>query len=980
MNTCNARLIWARIFTSVILFAFVFSLSGNSANAQEGAQEPGRDVYLLSPALPDPQNIEVPTGFLDEEQMQRLVDSLLVKQSIALRQALQSLRQRGLISDFKPVEGGLYRLTGGAENIRVHLEGLVEIGALQEVKGETPACMLNYQDMANSIIKDIIWVRQLQKSQSNIVRIQPAELKINIYMNEWSGYEYVFGTGAPPSSELKLSIIHNNIEVGSSYTFSNPDGSYAFDFEWHPCRGYPAWFATPGDIVKVTGGGVTSETVMTYINGFADASTNLITGTTSPNRSIQVEVSQMNRAAPCDSGLTFQVISSANSSGAYSVNTTSVIDFDRSASVTVASVDTNGHATVTNATVARLKYYPWGFGRVTYIPNKQYSVSLKRSSTVIETLNGVIDYDGINYIYFTNNVYDGDQVIFISDDFQMTYTVIAPSVAFDPDTGKISGLAHSIIAIVGEIDIERSPVPTRCGGNKCVSATPGAFDYYELYVGQHYRGEYVTVNYYTQEGENFGYTLSDPSAIAANITWDSVDIYWQEPFDGDMVVTLKDSEGVYKDSSIAYENLYSAYGYYGYFSEEIVAGDTIEVTAGGITETMIVQILTQPRLNFNTDRLSVLTHSSGRLISEVRGEEDIYCMEVGSPGAYDFVIGRDVKAGEEALVNLSGPDGHYTYANAYSLAMYLDLSDAFVYGNVETPGALLTWTHMRELEVKGSGTATLYWPDYFEFSFSEPPLPGDVLEIVTNDGNFHSLVIPTITANLDPVGRQIFGQAPAYSQVDVTVYRATTDYSYGLQIFPYSSGAGEYSATLPTELYWSFDCSVADLTHPCIGFSAWTDDSDHFNFAIYDRPEPAAPDEYEADNAYTVASTYTTVQQHSLHSEDDEDWIKFTVTTEDVLAGRAFNFASTQLGWNMDLYIELFGSDGVTLIDSDYRENSDGSGIGPRIEKKFSSAGEYYLRIHSKPTEVDADNDGGYCDSVYTIFREEYVYLPLVRR
>jgi len=73
--------------------------------------------------------------------------------------------------------------------------------------------------------------------------------------------------------------------------------------------------------------------------------------------------------------------------------------------------------------------------------------------------------------------------------------------------------------------------------------------------------------------------------------------------------------------------------------------------------------------------------------------------------------------------------------------------------------------------------------------------------------------------------------------------------------------------------------------------------------------------------------------------------------------------------------------DGATFLTGSFHVNDDGTGQGPQLYYTFSTPGEYYLRIHSMPHE--GDQDGGYCDSVYTLIifaDEQFLYMPMINR
>jgi len=124
-------------------------------------------------------------------------------------------------------------------------------------------------------------------------------------------------------------------------------------------------------------------------------------------------------------------------------------------------------------------------------------------------------------------------------------------------------------------------------------------------------------------------------------------------------------------------------------------------------------------------------------------------------------------------------------------------------------------------------------------------------------------------------------------------------------------------------------------------------------------------DAYEPDDSYTTATPITVgavAQQHTLAPEGDEDWVSFSVS-----AGEIY-WIETAPGTpveHADTILELYDSDGITLIDSD---DDGGADLYSRIEYTsdtnetlyakvigFSSAtGTYSISVAVRvPTSVD---------------------------
>lgn len=101
-----------------------------------------------------------------------------------------------------------------------------------------------------------------------------------------------------------------------------------------------------------------------------------------------------------------------------------------------------------------------------------------------------------------------------------------------------------------------------------------------------------------------------------------------------------------------------------------------------------------------------------------------------------------------------------------------------------------------------------------------------------------------------------------------------------------------------------------------------------------------APDAYEADNAAGSANWITTdgvFQTHNVHTEGDQDWVKFYAA-----AGVTYTLATTNTGGHADTVLYLYGTDGSTLIDS----NDDYAGMwSSRLDWQPSASGVYYGKV-----------------------------------
>jgi hypothetical protein len=100
---------------------------------------------------------------------------------------------------------------------------------------------------------------------------------------------------------------------------------------------------------------------------------------------------------------------------------------------------------------------------------------------------------------------------------------------------------------------------------------------------------------------------------------------------------------------------------------------------------------------------------------------------------------------------------------------------------------------------------------------------------------------------------------------------------------------------------------------------------------------PVIVDQYEPDSTYTLATLIAKgdpAQTHAL-SAGDLDWLKFQADS-----GTAYTIAT---GGSLDTYLNLFGTNGTTLLNSD---DDSGVNLNAMIVWTCSSSGMYYFRVH----------------------------------
>jgi hypothetical protein len=128
-----------------------------------------------------------------------------------------------------------------------------------------------------------------------------------------------------------------------------------------------------------------------------------------------------------------------------------------------------------------------------------------------------------------------------------------------------------------------------------------------------------------------------------------------------------------------------------------------------------------------------------------------------------------------------------------------------------------------------------------------------------------------------------------------------------------------------------------------------------------DPPISLAEDSYEEDDDYTTANeilyetdaTGTYDQFHSISPSEDEDWLYFSANNGDTYIIEMY---PVQGGISFDSYLELYDTDGTTLLDED---DSGGTGSYSMITWTCPATGTYYIRTY---------DDDNYYEGHYMIY------------
>jgi hypothetical protein len=112
------------------------------------------------------------------------------------------------------------------------------------------------------------------------------------------------------------------------------------------------------------------------------------------------------------------------------------------------------------------------------------------------------------------------------------------------------------------------------------------------------------------------------------------------------------------------------------------------------------------------------------------------------------------------------------------------------------------------------------------------------------------------------------------------------------------------------------------------------------------------PDTYEEDDTFSqsqvVVINNETPQQHTFHDAGDQDWVKFYG-----LSGEAYTIEASNLGSNCDAVIELYDTDGTTLLASMDVGNA---GEDELLDWACLQDGIYYVKVSHYDSGVYGEN------------------------
>ncbi|KAA3660591.1 MAG: hypothetical protein DWQ04_18955 [Chloroflexi bacterium] len=957
---------------------FIINYQGHEGTAvaapphNEEKEAPTDNVYYIALNVPsvDSYQINLPFG---PEGVETAVWQALKQESQPIVNELEQLQMRQLISGYELQQGtnsvAVYGVSDAA-----HLQTLNQTASVYQ--NELPKCAI---DSAQAMQEQIAGLMQTQSMKENAVLNRVTAVpSIIVQTVPKSNYSSVNGY-ADGNKTVTMNLIRNGQTVATQSTTSSSNGFYYFSPSWQSCP-FPdySWQAKTGDVVQVSANGQTASTTVVDISLSVDPITNIASGTTAPGRTVVVNIYQPQNGI-CSG--TSQSKQTTAASGNYNLDFSSLLNFNRAASGQAYAKDGNGNSTYTYAHAHTIYAYfnSYEFAGV-ISPSSSYTAKLQRSGSTLDMVTGSSSGNGYFNDNFSYEIEPGDIIQLSGSNFtNFQYTAVDLTTTFNINTNQLTGTTASnrtVSASFNKRSNSYDVVTTTCSyGYDCESTTSNSSGNYTLNASIDIeRGDYAYVYVYDTNGM-YQYTSGGVNAPAIVATPNSSQIkgLGTTPYTY-VSITLKNSSGIVKDSATDYSDYEGEF--YEWMNTTVYPGDIIEINDGSTTTSMTVQN-TDTYLNSSTDRLNGT--ASGKLLALLWDYDagfywNDYCASTNATGSVNLAFSSaNIDGQDYAKVYNTGADGHYTYQYIRAFTVNAEFDYDSVYGYTTHRQDNVTIQHKRNSTVLETITETSSTTNGFFYVFlSNSFQTGDVLVVTSSQGDSTTLTVPTLTVSIPQTGDKITGTGPANQKVFVLLSRLYNNGSYGWGFYETVNASGNYSVSLDDgyDYYWGYDCSAVEVQGHCNRALTRHYTSNGHQFVAYSPyPDDAPADNYENDNASSSAKAYSSTQSHSFHTSSDTDWVKFTVTNDDL--GKTYYIETRNLGWGMDTILYLYDTDGTTQL----AWNDDGgAGLASLIAWQPTASGTYYVRVDP----YDNDNTA-YCDALYDLsITTNRIFLPIV--
>lgn len=802
-------------------------------------------------------------------------------------------------------------------------------------------------------------------------------IEVEYYSN---GYGYISGQ-TNPGIKVNLRVLRaGNVIATDSTTSSSLNGWYSFYPEWRSCpiSGY-TWTLQPGDMVEVTAGGRKVTTTVAPLVAWADPNTNQVSGKTEPGRTIKMYLWYYPET-PCSEERVESTVR-ADSSGNFASPVG--VDFDGLAYGYVVAQDSNGNGTTRNFYAYHLEVDTTENSFSGSIkPGVNFSLTLKRGENILETYTGVSDPDDGYFYGSLSQSFEPGDLLQLSGDGITLQSSIAPlsNLNLDSDADQIGGKTAAGYRIQGNFrqPFFYSEVVTGCERyDACTYSVSGSAGDFSLNPAKDVvRGDLIELRiidtlgnsqFYSLRVPVIGIDISEPDNYRVLGAWSAANTL--------LTITHSDSSGNEKETIYANPDSWNK-EFSVPLSDPLASGDVIRVSDGNTSlEMSVPSPLPTASLKNNLNRLTGSAPAGSHVLAEL--------YDYQPAGDYFYVTCKEADMGPSTAFSLQfdntkigGNDFAKTWIrlpvseslvriNRYAFTVLHWVGYRWVNFYYE-PGQTIRAKWYRGSTLKGDEQTTLS-NSWGAVTFNEPPLPGDRLEVTSNDGQSANLTVPNLTINLDPTNNRIYGKSVPNSPVVVDLQRwASGSYMYRQRV--QANSGGDYSASF-SNLYW-WDCSPTRVDHRCAtGRIIYYTPDGHAFYRGSPSPKPASEDSYEEDNDLGSAKPYSTVQTHTFHNEGDVDWVSFTVPEGDVNRVM-YRIDTLNEGWDVNTIITLYDAVGNQILEE--------FGYGKGISWLPQAAGTYYVKI-SPSSQYSTAHCDAYYDLLILAIRAE-VYLPLVRR
>lgn len=727
---------------------------------------------------------------------------------------------------------------------------------------------------------------------------------------------------------------------------------------------------TSGDTVRVQPeGGPSMSTTVVPLSGWINPNNETVSGMTAADRNVEMMLYQAEGTCTLESS-NKRVTSSG--AGAYFASYAGSRDIKRYGTAEVWVYDANGHSTFVDIAAPHIELTQSNDLSVTLAPDRGITATVSaggavHSMAMEETVTGETDAWGDAYLFLTQVPLAGDQIEVTDGTTVLTYDVVPFALTnVDPAANRVEGTTAANRRIEAGFISERRPtceaeylcriLGSDASGNFTIVTDSGPFNLSP--------GDEMDFSIFDAEG-NWQRVERHPRQIQVNLDDGSMSGFWDRP-GAPLNALLRAPGGAVKESwatvsGVEMGNLFVP------FQQQLMPGDRVEIGDGAVvTDTVEVKSLTA-FANGQTDRITGQAPASHPLL--LAGSKGCTVVNVPPAGAYDSDLGgANLQAGDQVTAYHFDGNGNSNTTRTHVPQINPTIGNSVLQGYVEranVPVAVTVRSQGNTILATGTYTATNAGRYVVPLANGGPLYVAEGYQItVQGEGGVPtSLTVPPLAIQIDPQGNRITGQTLPNRPVEVTAFRGFTYLGW---VSTTSDGNGDYVASFDGKKTLACDPSQID---PCTKATVMVTMSEGHRVSRA-TPDPAnvTADAYEGDNTAATAKSYTSPQSHTFHQILDVDWVKFSVSGDDV--GKGYTLATANPGTNADTILLLYDTDGTTLLA---QAGAFGGARTAVIHHRFAGMGTYYVKV--EPASL---SNTTLCGSTYLlVIGNRSIYLPL---